>query len=386
MSALGGGPTAQWERLGLTDVQLGAADWTRLGWPVAPKNVLCEPVVVFPKFFLGNGLASVALVLAAAFFAAGGCSSHSGNPAAGVGDGATGQGQTSHRASDPPAWPAYRGPYPIQVVCTTGMVADLARNVGGKHVAVRALMGEGVDPHLYKASPADVRELNGADIIFYSGLHLEGKLAELLERMSRRKPTVAVAERIAPEKLLTDEHKARDPHVWFDVSLWSEAAGAVGEALAALDPPHAADYQAQQQAYQARLAQLDEEVRQQLARIPASRRVLVTAHDAFRYFGRAYGIEVRAIQGISTDSEASVRQVAELVDFLTTRQIKAVFVETSVSDQNIKALLEGCQARGHKVVIGGALFSDAMGKAGTPEGTYEGMIRHNVQTIVAALE
>lgn len=342
-------------------------------WAIAK----CCPVMV---------LASVLLVVATVLGMVAGCGTDPTNSAASAGGQAATQGASDHGAGDPPMWPAYRGPYPIQVVCTTGMVADLARNVGGAHVAVRALMGEGVDPHLYKASPADVRELHRADIIFYSGLHLEGKLAELLERMRQRKPTVAVAERIAPEKLLTDEHGARDPHVWFDVSLWSEAAAAVGEALAALDPPHAADYQAQQRVYQARLAQLHEEVRQRLATIPAQRRVLVTAHDAFRYFGRAYGIEVRAIQGISTDSEASVRQVAELVDFLTTRQVKAVFVETSVSDQNIKALLEGCQARGHKVVIGGALFSDAMGKAGTPEGTYEGMIRHNVQTIVAALE
>lgn len=275
--------------------------------------------------------------------------------------------------------------YPIRVVCTTGMVADLAREVGGTRVVVKALMGEGVDPHLYKASPADVRALHQADLIFYSGLHLEGKLAELLERMSRRKPTVAVAERIPPEKLLRDEHGAADPHVWFDVSLWSEAAAAVGEALAAFDPSHAAEYAERLRSCQARLAELHEWVRARLAEIPAERRVLVTAHDAFRYFGRAYEIEVRAIQGISTDSEASVRQVAELVDFLTTRQIKAVFVETSVSDQNIRALLEGCAARGHRVVIGGALFSDAMGKEGTPEGTYEGMIRHNVETILAAL-
>jgi manganese/zinc/iron transport system substrate-binding protein len=335
-----------------------------------------------------RGLAGVrvALGLVVLCWAASGCGIDPAGVPASAGNESTAQDAAGQSAGERPAWPVYRGPYPIQVVCTTGMVADLARNVGGQHVAVSALMGEGVDPHLYKASPADVRELSRADIIFYSGLHLEGKLAELLERMSRRKPTVAVAERIAPQKLLTDEHGARDPHVWFDVSLWSEAAAAVGEALAALDPPHAAEYQAQQQAYQARLAELHEYVRQRLATIPAPRRVLVTAHDAFRYFGRAYEIEVRAIQGISTDSEASVRQVAELVEFLTTRQIKAVFVETSVSDQNIRALLEGCQARGHRVVIGGSLFSDAMGKSGTPEGTYEGMIRHNVETIVAALQ
>ena len=280
----------------------------------------------------------------------------------------------------------FAGQHPIRVLCTIGMVADLAINIGGEHVAVTSLMGAGVDPHLYKASPADVSQLNRADIIFYSGLHLEGKLGELLERMSERKPTIAAAERIAGEKLLHDEHGARDPHVWFDVSLWSEAASAVADALSEFDPPHAAEYQASVKAYQEKLAGLHRYAQEQLTFVPAERRVLVTAHDAFRYFGRAYGIEVRGIQGISTDSEASSREVTELVGFLVERKIKAVFVETSVADQNIRALLEGCQARGHGVVIGGTLFSDAMGETGQPEGTYEGMVRHNVDTIVKALK
>ena len=279
----------------------------------------------------------------------------------------------------------YSGTYPIRAVATTGMVADLVKNVGGPHVAVTALMGEGVDPHLYKASPADVSQLNRADIIFYSGLHLEGKLAELLERMAERKATIAVAERIDPAQVITDEHGARDPHVWFDVSLWSQAAGAVADALAEFDPDHAGDYRGRLADYQAQLAELHTFAREQLATVPAERRVLVTAHDAFHYFGRAYGVEVRGIQGISTDSEAGVRQVKELVDFLVERKIKAVFVETSVSDQNVRALLEGCQARGHAVVIGGTLFSDAMGAADTPEGTYVGMVRHNIDTIVEGL-
>jgi manganese/zinc/iron transport system substrate-binding protein len=280
----------------------------------------------------------------------------------------------------------FEGKFPIRVVCTTGMVADIASNIGGEHVAVTALMGEGVDPHLYKASPADVSQLSRADIIFYSGLHLEGKLAELLERMERRKPTVGVAERIPPDQILKDDHGARDPHVWFDVSLWSEAAVAAADALAQFDPPHADAYRTNLASYRERLANLHQYARNQLGMVPKDHRVLVTAHDAFRYFGRAYGVEVRGIQGISTDSEAGVRQVKELVDFLVDRKIKAVFIETSVSDQNIRSLLEGCQARGHDVVIGGSLFSDAMGKAGTPDGTYEGMVKHNVDTIVAALQ
>jgi manganese/zinc/iron transport system substrate-binding protein len=293
---------------------------------------------------------------------------------------------TSNATAVGPGAAPYAGSYPIRVVCTTGMVADLAKNVGGEHVAVTALMGAGVDPHLYTASPADVSQLNRADIIFYSGLHLEGKLAELLARMGRRKTTVAVAERIAEEQILHDEHGAHDPHVWFDVSLWSQAAAATAEALARFDPPHAEDYQSNLAAYQSRLAELHEYAKTQMATVPEDRRVLVTAHDAFRYFGRAYGIEVRGIQGISTESEAGLRQVTELVSFLVDHKIKAVFVETSVADQNVRSLLEGCRVRGHHVVIGGTLFSDAMGESGTPEGTYEGMVKHNVDTIVHALK
>jgi manganese/zinc/iron transport system substrate-binding protein len=319
---------------------------------------------------------AVCLIFGLACASLGGCNTHS----------ATTSDGNEHAAAAEQAIAKYHGAYPIRVVCTIGMVADMATNIGGEHVAVTALMGAGVDPHLYKASPADVSQLNRADIVLYSGWHLEGKLAELLERMGRRKMTVGIAEKISPDKMLTDEHGARDPHVWFDVSLWSEAATAAAAALADFDPPHAAAYRTNAAAYRVRLATLDQYAREQLATVTEKRRVLVTAHDAFRYFGRAYGVDVRGIQGISTDSEAGVRQVKELVDFLVARKIKAVFVETSVSDQNIRSLLEGCAARGHTVIIGGELFSDAMGKSGTPTGTYEGMVRHNVDTIVNALK
>jgi manganese/zinc/iron transport system substrate-binding protein len=272
------------------------------------------------------------------------------------------------------------------LVCTTGMVADQVRNIGGKHVEITTLMGAGVDPHLYQASPADITALQRAGIIFYSGLHLEGKLTQLLEQMREQKPAVAVAEVIAEGNIRRDEHGAADPHIWFDVGLWSAASGAVEDALSKFDPPNAADYHAGAEEYQLKLAELDAEVAGELKTIPAESRVLVTAHDAFHYFGDAYGVEVRAIQGISTDSEAGVKQVKELVDFLVERKVKAVFVETSVAEENIKSLVEGCQARGHDVKIGGTLFSDAMGEAGTPEGTYEGMVRANVKTIVNALQ
>jgi manganese/zinc/iron transport system substrate-binding protein len=280
----------------------------------------------------------------------------------------------------------FAGQGPVKIVCTTGMVADVARNVGGKHVEVTHLMGEGVDPHLYKAAPGDVSLLNAADVIFYSGWHLEGKMAELFARLARRKPTFAIAEQIPAARILTAEGGAHDPHLWFDVALWSETANVARDVLAQFDPAHAEEYRQNATAYRQRLAQLDEYARSSIAKIPPQRRVLVTAHDAFRYFGRAYEIEVRGIQGISTDSEAGVRAINELVDFLVERKIKAVFIETSVSDQNIRSLLEGAKSRGHEVVIGGELFSDAMGRDGTPAGTYDGMIRHNVDTIVTALE
>lgn len=266
------------------------------------------------------------------------------------------------------------------------MVADLAKNIGGTHVEVKWLMGAGVDPHLYKASPGDLSMLNEADVIFYSGLHLEGKMTDLLENMARKKPSVPIADAIPQENILTAEGNAHDPHVWFDVTLWSQASTWVRDTLIAFDPPHAADYQKNADDYQARLTALHSEAKEKLASLPADHRVLVTAHDAFRYFGRAYGMEVRGIQGISTDSEAGVRQVNDLVKFLVERKLKAVFIESSVSDQNIRSLLEGCASQRHEVKVGGELFSDAMGEDGTPEGTYEGMVRHNVDTIVSALK
>ncbi len=279
----------------------------------------------------------------------------------------------------------FAGGRAIRIVCTTGMVADVVRNIGGERVKVEQLMGEGVDPHLYKSSPGDLARLDAADVIFYSGLHLEGKMAELFERIATRKRTVAITANLDHDKLLGADG-SHDPHVWMDVALWSEATRLVVETLADFDPEHASEYQTHGEQYRQQLTALDQECRTQLASIPAAQRVLVTAHDAFSYFGRAYQTEVRAIQGISTESEAGVREINELVSFLVERKIKAVFVETSVSDRNIQALIEGCQSRGHRVTIGGALYSDAMGAAGTPEGTYIGMIRKNVATIVEALK
>jgi manganese/zinc/iron transport system substrate-binding protein len=289
------------------------------------------------------------------------------------------------RKTGPAVVRPFTGNHPIKAVCTTGMVADMVRRIGGQWVAVDQIMGEGVDPHLFKATPDVIARIHHADVIFYSGLHLEGRLNELFENRADEKPTVALTSTIPADRLIGDGGGGHDPHVWFDVAMWSETAEAVRLFLVAFDPPRAAEYDARAEQYRAELAKLDAYCREQIASIPDSSRVLVTAHDAFHYFGRAYGIEVKAIQGVSTETEAGVHEINQLNEFIVQRKIKSVFVETSVNEGNIHALVEGCRARNHAVQIGGKLFSDSMGKTGTLEGTYPGMVRHNVDTIVKAL-
>ncbi len=274
------------------------------------------------------------------------------------------------------------------VTTTTGMVADIVTHVGGEKVSVTHLMGPGVDPHLYKASQGDIKRIEEADIIFYSGLHLEGKMGEILEKIEKKKPVKAVTAGIPKDLLLADPAapEAFDPHVWFDVSLWMKAVEQVRADLIAFDPPNEALYQANAEKYLAELNELHQYAQSQLASIPSEQRVLVTAHDAFGYFGRAYGIEVMGLQGISTASEYGLKDVQGLVDTLVTRKIKAVFVESSVPKRSIEAVVQGAAAKNHQVAIGGELFSDAMGAPGTPEGTYIGMVKHNIDTIVKALK
>ncbi len=274
----------------------------------------------------------------------------------------------------------------LKVTTTTGMIADVVKNVGGEHVEVIALMGPGVDPHLYKASEGDITKLQGAQVIFYNGLNLEGKLGDIFVRMARTRPTIPVSERFPQDQIMDGGKGHPDPHVWFDVTLWMKATEVIRDGLAESDPKHKADFEKNAEAYLKKLEELHKYAREQLAQIPKERRVLVTAHDAFGYFGRAYDIEVMGLQGISTDAEYGIKDVQALVDVLTQRKIKAVFVESSISDRSIKAVVEGAKAKGHTVVIGGELFSDAMGADGTPEGTYIGMVKHNVDTIVKALK
>jgi len=278
--------------------------------------------------------------------------------------------------------------YPFKTVATVGMIADIVRVVAGDHAEVEGLIGEGVDPHLYKPTASDVKALQGAEIVFYNGLMLEGKMGDVLVRVaSAGKPVHAVTEAIMKQGdyVMTDEADHYDPHVWMDVQGWIKAVEVVRDSLAKFDAKNAAGYETNAEAYLKQLTSLDEYSKKAIGSIPKEQRVLVTAHDAFNYMARAYGLEVRGIQGISTESEAGVKDIENLIDFLVSRKIPAVFVESSVSDKNIKALVEGARARKHEVKIGGELFSDAMGKAGEYEGTYLGMIDHNVTTIVRAL-
>lgn len=275
----------------------------------------------------------------------------------------------------------------LDAVATIGMITDIVGGIGGDRVDVTGLMGPGVDPHLYKASAGDVRTLSEADVIFYNGLHLEAAMAEVLEEMNARKPTYPVTNRIDRDLLHESLTYAGqyDPHVWFDVRLWRSAVDAVEAALIEQDPEGEALFRENAAALRDTLDALHDWVTERVAEVPEERRVLITAHDAFEYFGKAYGFEVIGLQGISTASEASTADVQRLVRTIIERRIPAIFVETSIPRRTIEAVQAAVRSRGHDVEIGEPLFSDAMGNPGTPEGTYPGMVRHNVNAIVDAL-
>ncbi|WP_339728782.1 zinc ABC transporter substrate-binding protein [uncultured Gimesia sp.] len=277
--------------------------------------------------------------------------------------------------------------YPIPVAATVGMVADLVKNVGREYVTVTQIMGSGVDPHMHKASRDDVQTIMNADIVFYSGLMLEGKMTDTLIKVSRNKPVFAVTELIDKTTLLEPEdfNGHYDPHVWMDVSAWSQCVAAVKDALCEVDPKHADAYQKNAAEYKTELEQLHQYGLKTMQSIPEASRTLITSHDAFNYFGRAYGLDVQGVQGISTESEAGLKRINQLVDMLVKKNIKAVFVESSVSKKNITALIDGVKAQGHDIIIGGELFSDAMGATGTYEGTYIGMLDHNFTISARAL-
>jgi len=276
----------------------------------------------------------------------------------------------------------------LNVAATTGQVGDLLRNIGGDRVSVTTLMGPGVDPHLYKASEQDVIALIDSDAIFYQGLHLEGKLGEVLEQLGQRRPVTAVGDGIPPDRLTTPEdfEGNPDPHVWFDPRLWAFCADAAATALATIDPDGASSHAERAERYKQQLDEVHAWATTALGAIPDQQRVLVTAHDAFGYFGLAYDIEVVGLQGISTSTEAGIRDVQRIADLLVERQVPTIFVETSVPRRTIEAVQVAARDRGWEVSIGEPLYSDALGDSDTPEGTYLGMFHYNVETIVAGLK
>ncbi|WP_247745019.1 zinc ABC transporter substrate-binding protein [Shimia sp. R11_0] len=275
----------------------------------------------------------------------------------------------------------------LKVVATTGMIADTARRIGGDSVDVKGLMGPGVDPHAYRQTRTDILAMTKADLVLWHGLYLEAQMEEFFHDLEAKGNLVAVTDSLARDLLRAHDDYADkyDPHVWMDPRLWVFVAERVQEALTQARPEQAAYFAENAEAFMADLNALTEYAEKSLTSVPQDARILLTAHDAFGYFGQAYGFEVMGIQGISTESEAGLNRISALVDMLVDRQIGAVFVESSVSDRSIRALVEGAAARGHEVTIGGELFSDAMGENGTYEGTYVGMIDHNITVISRAL-
>ena len=277
----------------------------------------------------------------------------------------------------------------LNVVTTTSMITDLLHNIGGDSLNIQGLMGSGIDPHLYKASEGDVNKLFNADVVFYNGLHLEGKLVEVLKKMeSTNKKTVAVAEILNKDGLIGSEYFASnyDPHIWFNVDYWKQIAEFVASELQKIDAKNSEYYSANAKKYIAELDALENQLKTKIEELPAEKRILVTAHDAFNYFGKSYGFEVVGLQGLSTATEAGVQDVQRLSKFIIGNKVKAIFVESSVPRRTIEALQAAVQSKGNEVTIGGSLYSDALGNAGTEEGTYIGMFTYNVTTIVEALK
>ena len=280
------------------------------------------------------------------------------------------------------------GHRPVHVTTTTNFITDTVAQIGGARVEVTGLMGPGVDPHLYRASAGDVQALRGADVIFYGGLQLEGRMGDLVDDLGERQLTKAVTGAIPRDQLLAPapgSGEEYDPHVWFDVSLWAQVSRTIAATLTERDPANASDYQAGLDAYLAQLSALDAEIVARLAPIPPERRVLVTSHDAFAYFGRRYGLEVTGIQGISTAAEATTADVERVAQLVAERGVPAAFVESSVPRQTIDALLAAAAQRGARVRVSGELYTDAAGEPGTPEGTYVGMLRANAERIAGGL-
>ncbi|WP_281417516.1 metal ABC transporter solute-binding protein, Zn/Mn family [Lentibacillus saliphilus] len=273
----------------------------------------------------------------------------------------------------------------IHIVTTIAQIAEPISVIGGDFVEVDSLMGPGVDPHLYQPTQGDIKKLNEADVVLYGGLNLEGNMIEAFERIGEQKPVVAVSEAISEDQLLLDEEGAIDPHVWFDITLWKTALTEATDALKSYAPDHEDTFEKNKEAYFAKLDELLDDATEKMTAIPDEQRVLVTAHDAFGYFGRAYDMDVVGLQGLSTEDEIGISDIDNTVDLLMEYEIPAVFIESSINENSIRAVIEGAEKNGLMVELGGELYSDAMGDADTEEGTYIGMYRHNVKTIYEAL-
>ena len=275
-----------------------------------------------------------------------------------------------------------------KIVATTGMVADAVENLLGNKVELKILMGAGVDPHLYKASQGDMNLLANADIIVYSGHHLEGKMIEVLQKIGKTKPVIPLSEYISEKRLQrsNDGKGAIDPHLWMEINSWKQGVKGLSDTLQKLLPSKSAFIESNFKAYNDTLEKVNLELEKLIATIPKQQRVLITSHDAFKYYGLAYDMEVKGLQGISTVSEYGLQDVSNMVNFIISRKIKSVFVESSVSSKSLQAVVEGCKLKGYDIKVGGSLYSDAMGLKGTADGTYKGMLRHNTKTIVDALK
>lgn len=275
----------------------------------------------------------------------------------------------------------------FSIVCTTSIIEDTVRQLIGDDAQVISLMGPDIDPHLYRAREHDIQTLSSANLIIYNGLHLEGKLADVLASMNRYVPTIGLANELDPTRFITSPEYATlyDPHIWFDVRIWIDIVHVLRDALMKHDPEHADAYASRAHAYSNELENLDRWIHEQISRLAPEQRILVTAHDAFHYFGRAYGFQVVALQGISTESEAGIKDVQTLVDFIVTHKVRALFVEASIPERNIQAVQQAVRARGFEVKIGEQLYSDALGSIGSSADTYIGMVRHNVNAIISAL-
>ncbi|MCB1563614.1 MAG: zinc ABC transporter substrate-binding protein [Alphaproteobacteria bacterium] len=276
-------------------------------------------------------------------------------------------------------------PKTLYIVTTTAHLADIVHNLDPGHIRVESLMGTGVDPHLYRPTSSDVIKLKKADLVIYNGLHLEGRMVELLETLAQEKPAIAAAEQLPPGMLLEGPDNATDPHIWMSVPIWEAVTGIVTDTLIAHDPSYQDTYRQKAALYKGKLEKLDGWIKESVATIPKGNRVLITAHDAFGYFGDTYGLEVIGVQGLSTESEAGLQRIEALTDRLASEKIPAVFAESSLSDRNIKALINGAHQKGHTVARGDMLYSDALGQSGTVEGTYIGMMVHNVKTLTKSL-